>query len=49
MEAENGQPNFKDLPYFSIWNILSVLGANEYLERLEGNIRKRLFFHVKTL
>ena len=31
----------------SIWNILFVLGANEYLERLEYKIRKCLFFYVK--
>ena len=31
----------------SIWKILYVLGADEYLERLEGNIRKDLFFHIK--
>jgi hypothetical protein len=24
-----------------------ILGANEYLERLEGKVRKCLFFHVK--
>ena len=26
-----------------------VLGANEYLERLEGKIRKCLFFYAKML
>ena len=31
----------------SIWKILFVLGADEYLERLEGKIRKCLFFYVK--
>ena len=30
-----------------IWEILSVLGADEYLERLEGKIRKFVFFHLK--
>ena len=33
--------------HHSIWKILFVLGANEYLERLEGKIRKCLFFYVK--
>ena len=33
--------------HHSIWKILSVLGTNEYLERLEGKIRKCLFFYVK--
>ena len=33
--------------HHSIWKILSVLGADEYLERLEGKIRKCLFFYVK--
>ena len=33
--------------HHSIWKILLVLGANEYLERLEGKIRKCLFFYVK--
>ena len=28
-------------------SILSVMGADEYLERLECKIRKCLFFHVK--
>ena len=31
----------------SIWKILFVLGADEYLERLEGKIRKCLFFYDK--
>ena len=31
----------------SIWKILFVLGAYEYLERQEGKIRKCLFFYVK--
>ena len=31
----------------SIWKILFVLGADEYIERLEGKIRKCLFFYVK--
>ena len=30
-----------------IWKILFVLCADEYLERLEGKIRKCLFFYVK--
>ena len=30
-----------------IWKILFILGADEYLERLEGKIRKCLFFYVK--
>ena len=30
-----------------IWKILFVLGVDEYLERLEGKIRKCLFFYVK--
>ena len=33
--------------HHSIWKILFVLGADEYLERLEGKIRKRLLFYVK--
>ena len=33
--------------HHSIWKILFVLVANEYLERLEGKIRKCLFFYVK--
>ena len=33
--------------HHSIWKILFVLGADEYLERLEGKIRKCLFFYVK--
>ena len=35
--------------HHSIWKILYVLGADEYLERLEGKIRKWLFFYVKIL
>ena len=31
----------------SILKILLVLGADEYLERLKGKIRKWLFFYVK--
>ena len=31
----------------SIWKILFVLGADEYLERLEGKIKKCLFFCFK--
>ena len=33
--------------HHSIQKILFVLGADEYLERLEGKIRKCLFFYVK--
>ena len=33
--------------HHSIWKIVFVLGADEYLERLEGKIRKCLFFYVK--
>ena len=33
--------------HHSIWKILFVLGADKYLERLEGKIRKCLFFYVK--
>ena len=33
--------------HHSICKILFVLGADEYLERLEGKIRKCLFFYVK--
>ena len=29
------------------WKILFVLAADEYIERLEGNIRECLFFYVK--
>ncbi len=29
------------------WKILIVLGADEYIERLEGKIRECLFFYVK--
>ena len=35
--------------HHSIWKILFVLGADEYLERLEGKIRKCLFFNGKIL
>ena len=35
--------------HHSIWKILFVLGAYEYLERQEGKIRKCLFFYVKIL
>jgi hypothetical protein len=36
------------LDYFnSTWKILFVFGTDEYLERLEGKIRKYLFFHVE--
>ena len=31
--------------HHSIQKIIFVLGADEYLERLEGKIRKRLFFY----
>ena len=30
-----------------IWKNLFALGVDEYLERLEGKIRKCLFFYVK--
>ena len=33
--------------HHSIWKIILVLGADEYLERLESKIRKCLFFYVK--
>ena len=33
--------------HHSIWKILFVLGANKYLERLEGKIRKCLFLLLK--
>ena len=33
--------------HHSIWKILFVLGAYEYLERKEGKIRKCLFFYVR--
>jgi hypothetical protein len=33
--------------HHSFWKNLFVLGADEYLERLEGKIRKCLFFYVK--
>ena len=33
--------------HHSIWKILLVLGADEYIERLEGKIRNCLFFYVK--
>ena len=33
--------------HHSISKILFVLGADDYLERLEGKIRKCLFFYVK--
>ena len=29
------------------WKIIFVLGADEYIERLEGKIRECLFFYVK--
>ena len=31
------------------WKIVFVLGADEYIERLEGKIRECLFFYVKIL
>ena len=34
--------------HHSIWKIIFVLGADEYLERLEGKIRGCLFFYVKN-
>ena len=33
--------------HHSIWKILFVLGANKYIERLEGKIRKCIFFMLK--
>ena len=33
--------------HHSIWKIIFVLGADEYLERLEVKIRKCLLFYVK--
>ena len=33
--------------HHSIWKTLLVLGVDEYLERLEGKIRKFVFFHLK--
>ena len=33
--------------HHSILKILFVLGADDYLERLEGKIRKYLFFYVQ--
>ena len=33
--------------HHSIWKILFVLGTDEYVERLEGKTRKRLFCYVK--
>ena len=33
--------------HHSISKILFVFGADEYIERLEVKIRKRLFFYVK--
>jgi hypothetical protein len=33
--------------HHSIWKIIFVFGADEHLERLEGKIRKCLFFYVK--
>ena len=33
----------------SIWKILFVLGADDFLEALEGKIKKCLFFYVKML
>ena len=32
--------------HHSIWKIIFVLGADEYLGRLEAQIRKCLFFYV---
>ena len=29
------------------WKFFFVLGADEYVERLEGKIRESLFFYVK--
>ena len=45
--------NVDELDYFKkasqivLGNILFILGADEYLERLEGKLRKYLFFYVK--
>ena len=36
-----------DKTHHSIWKLLFVLGADEYLERLEGKIRECLFFYIK--
>ena len=33
--------------HHSIWKFLFVLGADNYLQRLEGKIRKFLFFYIK--
>ena len=33
--------------HHGIWKIIFVLGADEYLKRLKGKIRKYLFFYVK--
>ena len=33
--------------HHSIWKIIFVLGAYDYLERKQGKIRKCLFFYVK--
>ena len=34
------------IPYRN-WKIIFVLGADKYIERLEGKIRECLFFYVK--
>ena len=39
-----GQPS--RIPHRN-WKIIFVLGANEYIKRLEGKIRECLFFYVK--
>ena len=39
-----GQPS--RIPHRN-WKIIFVLGADEYIERLEGKIRECLFFYVK--
>ena len=39
-----GQPS--RIPH-SNWNIIFVLGADEYIERLEGKSREYSFFYIK--
>ena len=38
---------FKKASQIVLVNIFFILGADEYLERLEGKLRKYLFFYVK--
>ena len=40
-------PVWSSKTHHSVCKNIFVLGADEYLEKLEGKIRKRLFLYVK--